>query len=164
MKTLYLARHAKSDWHHPGLADHERPLNDRGRHDAPRMGAFLAHHYPPPQRILSSTAARAHTTAALLAKALAVDDVQHLPQLYLADVAGLMAVIHALDDDLDRVMLVAHNPGLTECVNALSPVGLDNLPTCGVARIGFDLPSWGMVDSGLGRLLSLDRPKALPSD
>lgn len=165
MKTLILARHAKSDWQHAGLADHDRPLNRRGQHDAPRMGAHLAAHYPAPQRILSSTALRAASTAAILADALGIEAgaIEHLRRLYLADARTLLGVARALPDHLDTVMLVAHNPGMTDLVNLLSDAGLDNLPTCGVARIGFEVADWSALTPGDGRLLSLDLPKGLPA-
>ena len=164
MKTLILARHAKSSWNHPELSDHDRPLNKRGRQDAPRMGVHLAAHYPAPQRIVSSSAARARTTAEVLAQAFGRprQDIQVLPTLYLADVATLLAVARDLPDALHTVMLVGHNPGMTDCLNRLAAAGIDNLPTCGVARIGFDLDHWADLQPAQGRLLSLDVPKALP--
>lgn len=164
MKTLILARHAKSSWKQPDLSDHDRPLNKRGRLDAPRMAAYLTAHYAPPQRIVSSTAERAASTARLLAKGLGYfpDEIDHLPRLYLANAPTLLAVARGLPAELDTVMLVAHNPGMTDFVNALCDAGLDNLPTCGVARIGFDVSDWRALAPGEGQLLSLDVPKALP--
>lgn len=164
MKTLFLARHAKSDWKQPALRDHDRPLNARGRRDAPRMAAHLAARYAPPQRILCSTALRASTTAQRLGEALGGATIDYRAELYLAEPATLLAQLHDLPDALERVMLVGHNPGMTALVNALADAGLDNLPTCGVARIGFDVDSWARLAPGAGRLLSLDVPKALPDD
>jgi len=166
MKTLILTRHAKSDWNHPGLSDHDRPLNRRGRGDAPRMGAFLAARYPAPQHIVSSTAVRANSTAEVLAAAFGycVTDIQHAARLYLADVQTLLDHTRTLDDGDDAVMLVGHNPGMTDFLNRLTGAGIDNLPTCGVARIAFDIASWTEVAPGQGRLLSLDVPKDLRND
>jgi phosphohistidine phosphatase len=164
MKTLILARHAKSSWKHPELSDHERPLNKRGREDAPRMGAHLAAHYPAPQHIISSSAVRAIETAKMLAQALgyAAQDIEVRSTLYLADVAALLALTHTLPDQLHSVMLVGHNPGMTEYLNRLTRADIDNLPTSGVARIGFAVARWVELQAGHGQLLSLDVPKALP--
>jgi phosphohistidine phosphatase len=166
MKTLILARHAKSDWNHPELSDHDRPLNKRGRTDAPRMAAFLAAHYPPPQRVVSSTAVRANTTAEILAAAFghAATDIQHAARLYLADVQTLLSQARALDDHDQTVMLVGHNPGMTDFLNRLTDAGIDNLPTCGVARVAFDVARWAELAPGQGRLLSLDVPNSLGSE
>lgn len=164
MKTLILTRHAKSSWKDAGLSDHDRPLNERGRGDAPRMAAHLAANYPVPQHIVSSTALRAATTARSLAERLAcpAENLAYLPRLYLADPATLLAVARELPDELDTVMLVGHNPGMTEFLNALTGAGIENLPTCGVARVGFEVASWRDMAPGVGRLLSLDVPRTLP--
>lgn len=163
MKTLFLTRHAKSSWKHPGLSDHDRPLNRRGEADAPRMAAFLAANYPTPTLLVSSTAVRALTTAEMLAQGFGypATEVRRLPQLYLADVPTLLTVARELPDETDVALLVAHNPGMTDCLNALAGAGIDNLPTCGVARIAFDAAHWAELQPAQGRLLSLDVPKAL---
>jgi phosphohistidine phosphatase len=164
MKTLILARHAKSSWKHPELSDHDRPLNKRGRRDAPRMGEYLAAQYAPPQYIISSSALRALCTAEVLTQAFGrkTGDIERQPSLYLADAATLLTLARELPDELDSVMLVGHNLGMTDCLNRLAAAGIDNLPTCGVARIGFDVARWSDLQAGQGRLLSLDVPKALP--
>jgi phosphohistidine phosphatase len=163
MKTLILARHAKSSWKHPQLTDHERPLNKRGRTDAPRMAAHLARNHPRPALIVTSTAERARITAETLAHAFGPGPgaPRQEPELYLATPGTLLAIARALDDQADSAMLVGHNPGMTDFINLLCEAGLDNLPTCGVARIGFDLLHWSAIEPGSGELLSLDVPKGL---
>lgn len=163
MKTLILTRHAKSSWKHPGLADHDRPLNRRGRHDAPRMAAHLARHYPAPALIVTSTAVRARITAEILAGALGHEPgtLRQEPELYLATPGTLLTITRELDDAAESAMLVGHNPGMTDFVNLLCAAGLDNLPTCGVARVGFEVPRWAAIAPGQGELLSLDVPKVL---
>lgn len=164
MKMLLLTRHAKSDWAHPGLADHDRPLNKRGESDAPRMADFLAGNYTPPQSIISSTAVRARTTAEVLAGAFGehAPDIVLEPNLYLADTHTLLEVTRGLPDALTTVMLTGHNPGMTDYLNLLTGGRIDDLPTCSVARVGFELEHWAGIRPGLGTLLSLDTPTGLP--
>lgn len=163
MKILFLTRHAESAWAQSQLSDHDRPLNERGEHDARRMAVHLAANYPPPQRIVSSTALRAATTARILGQGIGypLQDIQYRPDLYLADPGTLLATARVLGDDLDAAMLVAHNPGMTDAINLLCDAALESLPTCGVARIGFDAGNWRELSPGNGRLLSLDAPKGL---
>src|SRR5262245_44557478 len=116
MKTLFLIRHAKSSWAEPGLSDRERPLNDRGRRDAPKMGKRLAKRDAVPDLILSSPAVRALETAEIIAEKLDYrrKDIVVVDRLYGVAADDLLALIQKLDDKLQRVMLFGHNPGLTE--------------------------------------------------
>src|SRR5512145_1295013 len=160
MKTLFLVRHAKSSWDDPALPDQERPLNDRGRRDAPMMGERLAKRDVKPDLILSSPALRALTTAEIIAKKLdykrkdiVVDD-----RLYAVGVDDLLAVIHELRDKLKRVMLFGHNPELAELVHRLSGE-ITELPTCAVAEFTFDVNSWSRIGRGKPAKAVLDYPK-----
>lgn len=163
MKTLFLARHAKSSWKHPELPDHDRPLNRRGRDDLPRMGSFLAVHYAPPQYLVTRSAVRARTTARSLARAfgLTLDVVVETPRLYRADVTDLLAIVRDLPNECDRSMRVGHDPVMTASLNLISGADLDHLPTCGVARIESAVVDWRAFRPGDGRLMSLDTPKSL---
>jgi phosphohistidine phosphatase len=160
MKTLFLIRHAKSSWDDPALSDKDRPLGDRGRRDAPRMGKRLAKRNVKPDLILSSPARRALTTAEIIAKKLdykrkdiAVDD-----RLYASAVDGLLNVIHGLGDKLERVILFGHNPELTELAHRLSGE-ITHMPTCAVAEFTFNTKSWSkMVKANLAKV-ALDYPK-----
>jgi phosphohistidine phosphatase len=138
MKTLFLVRHAKSSWDDPALPDKDRPLNDRGKRDAPKMGERLAKRDVRPDLILSSPAMRALTTAQIIAKKLdykrkdiVVDD-----RLYGVEPDDLLDVIHKLGDKLERVMLFGHNPELTELAHRLSSQ-ITHMPTCAVAEFTF---------------------------
>ncbi|MGD8514979.1 MAG: histidine phosphatase family protein [Granulosicoccaceae bacterium] len=164
MKTLLLARHAKSSWHDPSLADFDRLLNERGKRDAPRMGAWLASQGISPSHIISSPALRAHVTAQQLAMALAypVDHIEYEEALYAADSQKMLAIIKHTDDRHDSVMLVGHNPALTDVVNRLAGADITNVPTCGVAVIKFNVKHWDEIVDAPGQLLSLYIPKQLP--
>src|SRR6266576_1084749 len=160
MKTLFLVRHAKSSRDGTPMPDKDRPLNDRGKRDAPQMGERLAKRDVKPDLILSSPARRALKTAEIIAKKLnyklkdiAVDD-----RLYASAADDLLRVIHKLDDKLERVMLFGHNTELTELAHRLSSE-LTHMPTCAVAAFTFDAKSWTNVGRDKPAKVALDYPK-----
>ena len=140
MKELILVRHAKSSWKDPALSDHERPLNRRGKRDAPEMGERLARSGYDPDLIVSSSAVRALDTArtTLAGKlgypraSIAVEE-----RLFHAGVADLLHVIQGVDDSVDILMLFGHNPGLTDFANHIGPREIFNMPTCAVLHLRF---------------------------
>ncbi|MFC9557989.1 SixA phosphatase family protein [Agromyces sp. NPDC056965] len=146
MKTVLLVRHAKSSWGDPALPDHERPLNHRGRRDAPRAGERLRERGVVPDVIVTSTAVRARSTAAILAQALDLgsDRVVEDGRLYGASPEGLVDIIRALDDELATVMLVGHNPEIGELAFELSDE-IAEMPTCAVAEFRYDVSEWTEV-------------------
>ena len=160
-RTLVLLRHAKSSWADSALGDYDRPLNKRGRRDAPEMADRLRRRGLAPDLILTSGALRTRQTAAALVAALDLDEsrLAHDSALYLASEERLLRRIQALDDGLRQVVLVAHNPGLTELVRRLGVADLENLPTCGYAEFSLALESWGLVGPQSARLVRLDYPK-----
>ena len=139
MKTLFLIRHAKSSWDDTALPDKDRPLNDRGRRDAPKMGERLAKRDVKPSLILSSPAVRALRTAEIIAKKLDYrrKDIVVTERLYAAEADDLLDVIHQLGHKVERVMLFGHNPELTELAHRLSGE-ITHMPTCVVAEFTFD--------------------------
>ncbi|NLA65016.1 MAG: phosphohistidine phosphatase [Leucobacter sp.] len=152
MLTLVLVRHAKSDWTEPALADHDRPLNARGRRDAPAKARKFAElntsgSILPIERIISSTATRARTTAAEFATALALADEHQFSldhELYLASAEELSAA--AAHSRVSAVLLVAHDPGITELASRLSAGEIDRMPTCAVAMFNFHADDWQEVN------------------
>jgi phosphohistidine phosphatase len=160
MKTLFLIRHAKSSWDDTALPDKDRPLDDRGRRDAPKMGERLAKRDVKPDLILSSPAMRALKTAEIIAKKLdyrrrdiVVDD-----RLYAVGADDLLDVIHKLGDKLERVMLFGHNPELAELAHRLSSK-ITHMPTCAVAEFTFDAKSWSRIGKVKPAKVTLDYPK-----
>jgi phosphohistidine phosphatase len=155
-------RHAKSSWDDPELADHDRPLNKRGKRDAPRMGRLLVKEELVPDAILTSTAVRARETAQAVAEALEFDaQLQVDKDLYLAGPAEILAVLRRVDEDAERALLIAHNPGLEELLEALTG-SRDSLPTAAIARIDLAVRRWRDLKPGTtGRLVALWRPKEI---
>lgn len=160
-KTLYLVRHAKSSWDDPSLDDRQRPLNKRGQRNAPDMGGRLKSQGFLPEHIISSPANRAHTTARIIAGELGIDPgaVEIEDDLYFKGVRGMLKTIERADDRYASLMLVGHNPTMTELLNRLSGAGIYNMPTCAIAIIGFPMDSWGLVQSIDGELVGYDYPK-----
>jgi phosphohistidine phosphatase len=161
VKNLVIVRHAKSSWDTSTLNDIDRPLNGRGKHDAPLMRRILRERGLVPGRILSSPAKRARKTAKLIAAEVgyAADAIDIRDEIYMQGVPALMALVQTLDDAWPRVFLCGHNPDLTELVNRLSGESIANVPTCGIASIAFEVGSWAHVMAGSGRLVFFDYPK-----
>jgi phosphohistidine phosphatase len=161
VKQLILFRHAKSSWD-DDVADVDRTLAGRGERDAPRMGKRLKARHARPDLIIASHAARAQSTAELVAKALGTKrkEIRTERALYLASPDDILGVVRALDDSLTSVLLVGHNPGLTELVNRLLPdLALDNLPTSGAVGIDLSTSSWRDAATARAKLAYYDYPK-----
>lgn len=156
MITLILVRHAKSDWGSPELGDHERPLNDRGRRDAPEMARRFAASGVLPQAILSSTAVRARTTARHFGDALGLE-IDERSELYGASARTLLAT--AADAGEPSVMLVAHDPGMTLLAEQLSDGGIGAMPTCAVAVFHWSTDDWDVAMSIDPDSWTFDRPR-----
>ena len=141
------------------MPDKDRPLNDRGKRDAPKMGERLAKRDGKPDLILSSPARRALKTAEIIAKKLdykrkdiVVDD-----RLYAVKADELLGVIRKLGDKLERVMVFGHNPELTELAHRLS-TEITHMPTCAVAEFTFDAKSWSNVGKDKPAKVALEYP------
>jgi phosphohistidine phosphatase len=165
VKQLLLLRHAKSSWDDPDLDDHERPLNKRGRREAPRIGRLLRHEDLVPDCIVTSTALRARTTAQSVAEACGyAGEVILARNLYAAEPAEYLRVAAGLDEDPDTLLLVGHNPGIEELLGIL--IGkARSMPTAALARVGVPIGSWKELDPGTrGKLLGFWRAKELPEN
>lgn len=162
MKTLYLIRHAKSSWKDPELQDFERPLNKRGKRDAPEMGQRLKENKAGIDVIISSPAQRTLKTAKIIAREIdfPVKKIVKKDSVYLADVPTLVKVIRKISDKHHQAMLFGHNPGLTTLANFLvNGEQVENIPTCGIFCIEFEIDSWKKVEQGIGKMLFFDYPK-----
>lgn len=165
MKTVYLIRHAKSSWEEEGQADFDRPLNERGKIDAPRMGKRLKERGIVPNLLLLSPAKRALSTAKRIADAIGYpkEKIKTDRALYHADEDEILSVIRALSDKSDLVFLFGHNPGLTEFVNSMNHDRshyIDIVPTCGIVAFSFETTHWKQIDFGKGELVLYDFPKS----
>lgn len=165
MKSLLLLRHAKSSWKDPERPDHDRPLNQRGKRDAPRMGAFLAAQRLVPDLILTSTARRARKTAKHAARRCGYPQrPRRMASLYLADAGELIDVLQTVPGKVARVLLVGHNPGLEELIEQLTG-SAERLSTGALAQIELPIATWSdLTPETRGTLIGLWRPRELPEE
>ncbi|MDA0680960.1 MAG: histidine phosphatase family protein [Proteobacteria bacterium] len=161
MKILTILRHAKSSWDLAGVADFDRALNDRGERDAPEMGQRMKAAGIRPSLIVSSPAARAWSTAKLVAAELAypVEFLQRESDLYHAGSDKLFTVIARQDEGFNSILIVGHNPGLTDLVNQLVPGLTGNLPTAGFVSVSVDTDTWDLRGRRKTDLIKYDYPK-----
>ena len=161
MKILTLVRHAKSSWGDAALSDRQRPLNSRGERDAPVMGKRIVEHGIRPSLIIASPAVRAWTTAKIIAEEISypLEFLQREDSVYLASLDDLLDVLVAQDVGFGSLMLVGHNPGLTEFANFLVPGITNNLPTAGVVSVQLDRDDWSLHQQPKAELLTYDYPK-----
>lgn len=160
MKNLILIRHAKSSWDDPALSDRERPLNKRGKKDAPELGLLLKAKGLLPDLILSSPAKRALKTAKMIADEIDYPKkrIEVREELYEQGVKTLIELIGELDEGLERVFLIGHNPDLTDLANRLTAANIDNVPTCGMVSVVFSMTRWKQCALQGGRLALFERP------
>jgi phosphohistidine phosphatase len=156
-----LIRHAKSAWNDPSLTDRDRPLNERGKRDAPFMGSLLRFRGMEPDCIVSSPARRALKTARLIAREVGYDKdaIVIAEEIYLGGRRAIVELVQALDDKDKRVYVIGHNPDLSEAASALTGDNLGDMPTCGIVAIEFPADSWRHVMEGAGRLRFFEYPK-----
>lgn len=162
MKTLLILRHAKSSKDDPSIEDHERPLDDRGKKDAPRMGVVLRDEGWVPDLIVSSTAVRAKATAEAAAKTSGYEgDIALESSLYDASPKEYVDALRQIPDRYEQVMLVGHNPGLEQLLGLLTGTE-ESLPTAGLARIGLPIEGWDELRTRTpGKLEDFRTPKHL---
>jgi phosphohistidine phosphatase len=161
MKTLTILRHAKSSWNTPGLADFDRPLNARGEKDVPVMAERIRGAGIRPSLIVSSPAVRAWSTAKGVAATISYPSefLQREKGLYHAGLDRLLDILAAQDTGFNSLLLVGHNPGLTDLVNFLVPDVTDNLPTCGFVSVACHHDEWNFRSAERIDLRAYDYPK-----
>jgi phosphohistidine phosphatase len=162
MKTLLLMRHAKSSWKEDNLPDHERPIKKRGKKCAERMGELLKDKELVPQLILCSTAARTRQTAEAVIKTSGFEGkIDYMDTLYLAEPGAILDMLNALPDELERVMVIGHNPGLETIVQTLGGK-IKSMPTSAIASFALPVRSWAAVDGNIeGELIEFWKPADL---
>lgn len=163
MKNILLIRHAKSDWNNENLTDFERPLNARGLRDAKFMSSRLAKKGENIDCIITSAAVRALTTAQFFSQALDIDKNSIIQNrfLYGASEGQYLDIIQELDDSVQDIILIAHNPSISNLALTLcSQLELESMPTCCMVHILFPLAkSWRDIQQNTGHLVSIEYPK-----
>ena len=166
MKHLILVRHAKSDWGNPGLDDFDRPLNDRGKKDAPVMARRLLDKKIHIDAFIASPAKRARKTATVFASAYKkdADEIILRDELYMAGPTVFKEVVATADNSLKSIAIFSHNPGITDYANELTETRIDNIPTCGVFAVKADCSSWKDFATAKKEFWFFDYPKAGSKD
>lgn len=161
MKTLLVIRHAKSSWENAIVNDMDRPLNERGKRDAPAMAQRLLGSGVRIDHFVSSPAKRARNTAELFIHEFGrkKEDILFIPELYHAPPQTFRDVIASLDDRFDTIALFSHNPGITAFVNSLTSVRVDNMPTCGIFAVKSDGANWAEFAAASKEFWFFDYPK-----
>ena len=162
MKKLILMRHAKSSWEHPTLSDHQRPLNPRGKRDAPRMGAFIEGEGIDIDVILCSTAQRTRETLALFLEEYTFEgEIDFIEQLYHAGLRDYLEVLAELSGDVETAMLIGHNPTMAYALDFFCDEH-EKFPTAAIAYMEFDTENWDtLLEKHEGTLLGYWTPKGI---
>lgn len=162
MKQVILIRHAKSDWGNPGLDDFDRPLNERGKKDAPVMAKRLHDRKIAIDAFIASPAKRAAKTAGVFADAFKrqKDEIIFNEELYMAGPEVFYKVIQEINNDFTAIAIFSHNNGLTEFANRLTDVRIDNIPTCGIFAVKADCDTWSEFRDAKKEYWFFDYPKA----
>lgn len=158
MKTLYLVRHAKSSWNYD-VIDHQRPLKKRGDSDAKLVSEYISTVIEKPDLLICSDALRALSTAVYFKENLKISDTafQVNPELYDFSGQQVLNVIHACNDNVDKLMVVGHNHAFTSLANVLGTQSINNVPTCGFVMIEFETKSWQDIKKGETKLCVFPR-------
>lgn len=163
MKELILIRHAKSDWTSEIIKDIDRPLNERGYYDAYLLSKWFKDEMPLPDLIVSSPATRAINTAFIFCRTMNIkeSDVRINDSLYESTSNEYLNAISSIENEYNRILIFGHNPAITNLVNELNnDLTFENIPTCGIVKIGFTSKSWTEVTkSKAGKLLLNKFPK-----
>lgn len=161
MKELILVRHAKSSWADVSLADFDRPLNERGKKDAPMMAQKLFSRGVRPQLFVSSPSKRTRSTCKFFLHTFdkKMSDVLFLDHLYDADSSEMMKIVKNLPEPFSSIIMFTHNTGLTDFVNELTNVHVDNVPTCGVFGVKIETDTWKNFPKAHKKFWFFDYPK-----
>jgi phosphohistidine phosphatase len=161
MKKIYFVRHAKSSWDQEELADEERPLNQRGLNDAPKMSEYISEKIEKPDILITSSALRTHETAKIFSIALNQANIKIESLLYNASEVEWFSYLKNLNEDYSSIMMFGHNPAITSIVNILSDSNIMNMPTCAVASVSFKMNHWKEILDTDGMLEFFHYPKGL---
>lgn len=167
MKTVLLIRHAKSSWDDLNLADFDRPLNDRGKADAPRMAKRLFTKDIRIDTFLSSPAKRARKTAEIFAEQYGVkkNDIIFVPSLYQAGNNNIFYdTIENAPPKSHSLAIFSHNPGITDFANSLTATRIDNMPTCSVFAVNVEIENWAGFKQANKEFYFFEFPKSFPGD
>ena len=161
MKKLIIIRHSKSSWKDLSLGDFHRPLNRRGKSDGPIMANFLSRKINKICFLHSSSSVRTFETSKFFIDRIKFDKIKYDDSLYHSSSFSILNMIRNYSDNFSSVAIIAHNPGLTNLINEVTNISIDNLPTTGLVEIDFNCLKWNNVSSKNSNLIEIKFPKQL---
>ena len=161
MKKLLIVRHSKSSWSDPYLSDFDRPLNKRGNRDGKLMAEFLLKRINNIDKLISSSSKRTRETSEFFKKKINIKVENYTEKLYHASYDDILDLLYQVKDDVRSLMLIGHNPGLTQLVNFFTDINLYNLPTTGIVVINFIIDKWKNIRDSKGNIELIKFPKEL---
>ena len=161
LKKLIIIRHSKSSWKNLSLGDFHRPLNNRGKIDAPMMANYLSSRVPKISLLHCSSSVRTFETSKFFTEKIQFDEIKYDDSLYHGSSFSLLNIINNYSDNYSSVAIIAHNPGLTNLINEITNILLDNLPTTGIVEIDFNCIKWSEISMKNSNLIDLKFPKQL---
>lgn len=161
MKTIFLLRHAKSDWNNEDLDDFDRPLNSRGLKTAPKIGKLIGKNQFEIDLIISSPAKRARQTAILVKESAEIKgEIEYEERIYEASLQTLLEIVNEFDEKYKTVLMVGHNPSFERLLYFLTG-DLQPMPTAALALIDLTIDRWNEINAECGNLRNLIRPKEM---
>ena len=161
MKSLIIVRHCKSSWADLSLSDFDRPLNKRGNIDGELMSNYLREKEKKIDKLILSTSKRTRLTSKYFTEKIHFDSISYLDELYHASYSDIINIISKVENNFNSIMVIGHNPGLTELINQYTMINIYNLPTTGVVKVEFKGDKWDRITENKGIIVYKKFPKEL---
>ena len=161
MKSLIIVRHCKSSWADLSQSDFDRPLNKRGNIDGELMSNYLREKEKKIDKLILSTSKRTRLTSKYFIEKIHFDSISYLDELYHASYSDIINIISKVENNFNSIMVIGHNPGLTELINQYTIMNIYNLPTTGVVKVEFKGDKWERITENKGIIVYKKFPKEL---
>ena len=161
MKSLIIVRHCKSSWADLSLSDFDRPLNKRGNIDGELMSNYLKEKEKKIDKLISSTSKRTRLTSKYFIEKIHFNSISYLDELYHASYSEIIKIISKIENNFNNIMVIGHNPGLTELINHFTDMRIYNIPTTGIIKVEFKEAKWSKITENKGKIVYKKFPKEL---
>ena len=161
MKNLIIVRHCKSSWKDPSLSDFDRPLNKRGNIDGELMSNYLRKKEKKIDKLILSTSKRTRLTSKYFIEKIHFNSISYLDELYHASYSEIIKIISKIENNFNNIMVIGHNPGLTELINHFTDMRIYNIPTTGIIKVEFKEAKWSKITENKGKIVYKKFPKEL---
>lgn len=161
MKNLIIVRHCKSSWKDPSLSDFDRPLNKRGNIDGELMSNYLREKEKKIDKLILSTSIRTRLTSKYFIEKIHFNSISYLDELYHASYSEIIKIISKIENNFNNIMVIGHNPGLTELINHFTDMRIYNIPTTGIIKVEFKEDKWSKISENKGKIVYKKFPKEL---